>query len=135
MCNGREVSGSSGISSRSDPETLELEDELAWRLKTDGSSSDGRVRLSSIDAGSESEGDVTVGESVDEGCGVVAVNGSLFETSFDGSRDRRVGRLGVDFDWNPGGTGPPRLCGAMTRPKGGVRSHRRQRSRVPGRES
>jgi hypothetical protein len=59
-------------------------------------------RLSSTEAGSE-------GEVVD-----TEDSTSSSRAAVCGFRDRRVGRLGVDFDWKPVGTVFPRLWGGMS---------------------
>ena len=56
---------------------------------------------SSIEAGSE--GEVMISGDGCSGCSVVGVASGA--PQLDVSNERSVGRLGVDFDWNPLGTG------------------------------
>jgi hypothetical protein len=92
---GRVVGGIGSESSESDPEE---------GFKANGSWSSS-CKLSSTEAGSE--GDVFgTGE---RGLVIAWLTGRGGYSLVVVSRDRRVGRLGVDLDWNPEGTAFPRL--------------------------
>lgn len=67
--------------------------------------------LSSTEA--SSEGEVAGGGDGGLVVELVEEKDALCAGSVGVSRERKVGRLGVDLDWSPAGTVFPRLCGGM----------------------
>lgn len=103
-------------SSFSDAESVSSSSSSAEAGEREGGSVVESREKSSIDAGSE--GEVMSGEPCSEGANVALLSSDSALVVV--LKDRKVGKLGVDLDWKPVGTGirladwpVPLLCGGM----------------------